>query len=120
MMGGNQTMTLGKFDASSRYTVIDVASRTGTDGVTRRYLRRRFIPEPVAPEIGAHRVSEGDRIDRIAAASLGDPAFWWRIADTNRAFDPADLTATLGRRLRIATEPPAPVPAPEFNTEDDA
>lgn len=109
-------MTLGKFDASSRYATTAIASRTGPDGVTRSYLRRRFIPEPSAPEIGGHRVSEGDRIDRIAAATLGEPALWWRIADTNRAFDPAELTAHIGRRLRIAMEPPPPTPAPEDET----
>lgn len=106
-------MSADKFDPTSRYSGIAITQRAGPDGAMVRYLRRRFIPEPLAPEIGAHRVSEGDRIDRIAAATLGTPAFWWRIADTNRAFDPTELTATLGRRLRIAAEPPPPVPEAE-------
>jgi nucleoid-associated protein YgaU len=106
-------MTLGKFDASSRYAASQIASYTKPDGVTVRYLRRRFIAEPSAPEIGSHSVSEGDRLDRIAVVTLGDPALWWRIADTNRAFDPAALTAQIGRRLRIATDPAGPQPEPE-------
>jgi len=97
-------MSEGKFDAASRYAGVEVATRTGADGVPRRHLRRRFIPRPTAAEIGAHEVAEGDRVDRIAAARLGDPLAWWRLADANRAVDPDELTATLGRRLRIAIE----------------
>lgn len=97
-------MTRGKFDASSRYVEIEIATRAAAGGTETRYLRRRFIPRPSAPEIGAHYVAEGDRIDRIAAVTLGDPLLWWRIADANRAADPAELTDRIGRRLKIAIE----------------
>ncbi len=97
-------MTAGKFDGSSRYAGIETALHTDASGRQTRYLRRRLIPRPVAPEIGAHHVAEGDRIDRIAAATLGDPGLWWRIADANRAVDPAETTERIGRRLRIAID----------------
>ena len=107
-------MSFGKFGQNSRYATTPVASRTGPDGVQQRYLRRRFLPEPAAQPVGTYVTSEGDRIDRIAAATLGDPLLWWRLADTNLAFDPADLTATINRRLRIAIEAdPAPDAAEE-------
>ena len=48
-----------------------------------------------------YRVVEGDRRDLIAAAHLGDPELWWRLADANGVLDPDDLTAFVGRRLRI-------------------
>ena len=97
-------MIAGKFDGSSRYAGLGTALHTDATGRQTRYLRRRFIPRPVAPEIGAHHVAEGDRIDRIAAASLGDPALWWCIADANRAVDPLETTDRIGRRLKIAIE----------------
>lgn len=106
-------MTLGKFGPSSRYLNTPVASRTGPDGQRLRYLRRRLMPDPKAEPLGFHAVSDGDRIDRIAARTLGDPLLWWRLADTNLALDPADLTATVGRTLRIAVEADPPPPQPE-------
>jgi len=106
-------MTFGKFGQNSRYATTPVAVRTGPDGVAQRYLRRRFLPEPVAQPVGTYVTSQGDRIDRIASATLGDPLLWWRLADTNLAFDPAALTATLNRRLRIAIEADPAVDAPE-------
>ena len=106
-------MTFGKFGQNSRYATTPVARRSGPDGIAQPYLRRRFLPEPVAQPIGSYLTSEGDRLDRIAAATLGDPLLWWRLADTNRAFDPAALTATINRRLRIAVEPDPMPDAPE-------
>jgi hypothetical protein len=48
-------------------------------------------------------VAEGDRLDSLAATWLTDSHWWWRIADANRALDPAELTASaaIGRSLRI-------------------
>lgn len=111
-------MTFGKFGQNSRYVTTPIARRTGPDGVAQPYLRRRFLPEPVAQPLGSHLTAEGDRIDRIAAATLGDPLLWWRLADTNRAFDPADLTVPINRRLRIAVEADPPPDAPEDSTKD--
>ena len=46
-------------------------------------------------------VTEGDRLDSIAAQYLGDPEQFWRICDANGAIRPEELTETVGRRLRI-------------------
>ncbi len=103
-------LTAGKFGPNSRYVNTPVATYTRPDGIELRYLRRRFPPAPLARPIGSYSVTQGDRIDRIAAATLGDPALWWRLADTNLALDPDDLTASVGRRLRIAVEEELPRP----------
>jgi len=34
-----------------------------------------------------YQVREGDRLDLLAAAALGDSTGWWRIADSNPAAD---------------------------------
>lgn len=103
-------MSDGKFGKSSRYVNTPVATREGADGVQTRYLRRRFLPQPKALPLGIHPVVQDDRLDRIAAATLGDPQLWWRVADSNLALDPADLTAELGRSLVIAIEDEVPQP----------
>jgi hypothetical protein len=72
------------------------------DGTKTSYLPRRFIapPEQFAP-LNEHTVSQGERIDTIAARSLGDPEQFWRICDANGAMRPDELTERPGRTLRI-------------------
>lgn len=89
------------FAATSRYAGIATAtlSSGGRDLV---YLRRRFLPPAGASTIlAAHSVVEGDRLDNITARYLGDPEQFWRLCDANNAMHPDELTADIGRRLRI-------------------
>jgi hypothetical protein len=53
--------------------------------------------------------SESGRLDNIAASELGDPELFWRMCDANGALDPAELTATVGRQLRVTL--PAGIPS---------
>jgi nucleoid-associated protein YgaU len=46
-------------------------------------------------------VKQSDRLDLIAARTLGDPLLFWRIADANDAMNPFDLLTR--RALRIPT-----------------
>ncbi|OYY68099.1 LysM domain-containing protein [Sphingomonas sp. 28-63-12] len=90
------------FSPTSRYATIGTATIEDADGAVTIYLRRRFLPQPEALAlIREHFVTQGERLDTITAAYLDDPEQFWRIADANRAMDPAALTARIGRRLRI-------------------
>ena len=96
---------------NSRYADAPTAIHALPDGREVVYLRRRFLPDPHAlARLGVHTVVAGDRLDLVAARWLGDPELWWRVADANVAQDPAALTDTPGRRLRITL--PAGVPGP--------
>jgi hypothetical protein len=44
---------------------------------------------------------QGERLDNITARYLGDPLQFWRVCDANGAMNPSELTAVIGRRLRI-------------------
>ena len=46
-------------------------------------------------------VSEGERLDNIAAHYVGDPLLFWRICDANGDMRPDALIERIGRRLRI-------------------
>ena len=93
------------FAPTSRYYRIDTATMETVDGKTIIYLRRRFVPPPERFElIQEHMVTEGDRLDNIAAHYLGDPEQFWRIADANNAMRCEELTEEIGRKLRI-TQP---------------
>jgi len=96
---------------SSRYSAVSTAIFTDSDGQEVVYLRRRFLPDPESLALLAvHTVVGGDRAELIAARYLGDPDVWWRIADANDVHEPAALTSTLGRRLRITLPPGVPGP----------
>jgi hypothetical protein len=90
------------FPPNSRYHGIDIAALTAADGRPIAYLRRRIVPPPERfALLQEHTVTQGDRLDNIAANYLGDPEQFWRLCDANRAVRPEALTETPGRRLRI-------------------
>jgi hypothetical protein len=95
------------FDPTSRYAPLEIAHITLPDGRPAAYVRRRFLPRGSAlPLLGETPVQAEDRLDLIAARTLGDPEHWWRIADANDALRPADLLTPTGRSLRV------PIPEP--------
>ena len=90
------------FPVTSRYHGIDTATLETVSGGTIIYLRRRFVPPPERfALLQEHTVTEGDRLDNIAANYLGDPEQFWRICDANAAMRPDELTETVGSKLRI-------------------
>jgi hypothetical protein len=90
------------FSPSSRYYGIETVKMMTAEGEEVIYLRRRFVPQPERfGLLRAHTVTEGDRLDNIAARHLGDPELFWRLCDANRALRPDELTEEIGRRLRI-------------------
>lgn len=95
------------FDPMSRYYDLETAKITLPDGRVVAYKRRRILQKgetlPLLMEVTAQ---DGERLDQIAARTLGDPEQYWRLCDANNAMNPADLTAEPGRKLRV--------PIPEF------
>jgi len=90
------------FAPNSRYLGIATSTLTTADGRTIAYVQRRFVPQPEQlAQLQQHTVVQGDRLDVMAARYLGDPELFWRIADANRAMRAEDLTAVIGRVLRI-------------------
>ncbi|MBH8578155.1 LysM domain-containing protein [Nostocaceae cyanobacterium CENA369] len=87
---------------SSRYYDIETAKWQTTSNQTIVYLRRRFLPSPQRFEVlQEHQVSEGDRLDNITANYLHDPELFWHLCDANNTMHPNELTAQIGRLLRI-------------------
>jgi hypothetical protein len=89
------------FPPSSRYSGIETVKLEMADGETVIYLRRRFVPRPERfALLREHVVTQGDRLDNVAAQQVGDPEQFWRLCDANRAMLPDELME-IGRRLRI-------------------
>jgi hypothetical protein len=87
------------FERTSRYQGVSEAVHDDGTGRPVRYKLLRIIPNPPAGDL--HAVTQGDRLDRVAAAAYGDPEQSWRICDANGAFDPDDLVRETGRRLVV-------------------
>lgn len=88
------------FTPTSRYAALPELSFEGADGKVHLYKARRFPPTRPPRPMRSVSVRDGERLDHIAAAMLGDPLAFWRIADANGAMDPFALTRP-GARLLI-------------------
>lgn len=90
------------FPPTSRYHTIETATLPTPDGREVAYLKRRFVPAPDRLALlQEHLVVQGDRLDNITARYYNDPLQFWRLCDANAAMNPPDLTAVIGRWLRI-------------------
>jgi hypothetical protein len=95
-------MATNNFPPASRYNGIETTTIETAEGKVIIYLRRRFVPPPERfALLQEHVVVQGERLDNITAAYLGDPEQFWRVCDANGAMLPDELTETAGRRLRI-------------------
>jgi hypothetical protein len=100
------------FPTNSRYNKTSTASMTLPDGTEVKYLRRRFVPPPENfALLQEHTVTEGERLDQIAAKYLTDPEQFWRLCDANGAIQPNELLEPIGRRIRITL--PENIPGPQ-------
>lgn len=89
-------------DPSSRYYSLPTATHVRSDGTEITYLRRRFLPQgDQLPTLVEVVFTEGDRLDLIAARTLGNPEHFWRICDAENAMDPNELELRPGRTLRV-------------------
>jgi hypothetical protein len=87
---------------NSRYYGLGTATVARPDGTEIRYLNRRIIPQPDQyATMRQYVVVQGDRIDMVANAQMGDPLLFWILCDANAASDPDALVAEPGRVLRI-------------------
>jgi hypothetical protein len=95
------------FETTSRYYSLKNDAYTAPDGREITYKLRRFLPKgadlALLQEV---TVLQGDRLDLIAARTLGEAEQFWRISDANDAMNPDDLTDETGRTLRV--------PIPQF------
>lgn len=96
------------YPPDSRYHGIPRRITTGPDGTPVPHLARRLVPDPDGfATTRERRVAEGERLDQIAAAEIGDPGAWWRICDANGAIWPDDLEAN-DTRIRLTLPPGVP------------
>jgi hypothetical protein len=92
------------FVPTSRYYDIETAKMTVGEGEPRviSYKRRRIIPSGETMTILVeHTVTQGDRLDNLAARYVGDPEQFWRICDANNVLSPNELTEEVGFVIKV-------------------
>ena len=73
------------FTSSSRYLRYAPAIGSAVDRRGRTVACVMPARIPAEPELGKHRLKQGQRIDHLADHYLGDATTWWRIAALNDA-----------------------------------
>ena len=94
-------------DHNSRYAASSIRIHTDSGGKVISYRSWRMLPP--GRSLPAHllvRTTSNDRPDLIATRAMGDPMLFWRICDANDAMHPLDLTARIGRAVRIPKSGP--------------
>lgn len=90
------------FPSNSRYHGIAVTTLEQANQEPVAYLKRRFVPPPESfAVVQLHTITQGDRLDNLAARYLGDAELYWRLCDANGALRPAELTAAPGTPIAI-------------------
>ncbi|MCD6030884.1 MAG: hypothetical protein K0S78_3058 [Thermomicrobiales bacterium] len=91
------------FEPTSRYHGIETVKMTAGEGArVISYKRRRIIPSGATVTILVeHIVTQGDRLDNLAARYVGDPEQFWRICDANDVLRPEELTEEVGWTIKI-------------------
>lgn len=99
------------FPPESRYAGLPTKTITGSDGRVITYVTRRFVAQPDAFATQAYRlVTQGERLDQIAAADIGNPEGFWLLCDANGAVFAEELEVP-GREVRLTL--PEGVPGAE-------
>lgn len=99
------------FPPESRYHGIPTTTIEGPDGALIAYLRRRFSPPPESfATLRERLVRQGERLDQLAAAEIGDPEAFWMLCDANGALWAEEIEEP-GRIVRVTL--PENVPGPE-------
>jgi len=89
------------FNPSSRYYNLENATYTTSAGRVVVFKRRRFLPSiDGSPVLAELTIGQADRLDNIAARTLGNPELFWQICDANNAMHPRDLGHP-GRHIKI-------------------
>lgn len=89
------------FPPDSRYHGLPTKRFKATGGVEHPYLARRFVPDPEEfSTIRNHRITQGERLDQIAAQEIGNPEAFWMLCDANGVLWPEDLEE-LDQTVRI-------------------
>ncbi|MUL63107.1 hypothetical protein BOO86_01410 [Mycobacterium sp. CBMA 234] len=102
-------ITSQSFGPESRYYGLPLQSLTTSAGAQIRYVSRRFIPPPTDYAVlQLYRVKQGDRVDVVAAAVLGNPLSYWQLCDANASTQPPDVVAIPGAFITVTL--PAGVP----------
>jgi hypothetical protein len=98
------------FSKTSRYQGLPELTWRGPDDREVAYVGRRLVPRVPPPADRWEPVAPDERLDLVAARTLGRPELFWKLCDANGVLDPFDPFDRAGaaeagvRRLRVPEE----------------
>lgn len=93
--------TASSLPPTSRYYGLPVLVYETANEHKTAYFQRRLVPPPERFDLlQEHLVTQGERLDNLAANFLGNPELFWRLCDANRALHPRELEQA-GFRLKV-------------------
>jgi hypothetical protein len=91
------------FEHTSRYFALPNKTYTIRTGREIAYKTRRFLPRGDRMDTLLElTINQGDRLDLIAARTLGDSTQFWQICDANNVMYPDDIIDGVGETIRVA------------------
>ena len=89
------------FGKSSRYYTLP--ERTWTDPQGREFVYKSFrlVPPPRERSDAFTSVGQSERLDLVAARTVGRGDLYWKLCDANLALDPFDVIKDGGSRLWV-------------------
>ena len=97
------------FDPRSRYRDTENAEHVTETGQVIVYRRRRILPRVEDMQMrGAVSVIPNERVDHLAARTLGDPLQYWQLCDANPVMNPSELLEQPSSSVKV--------PQPQFTT----
>lgn len=89
------------FEQNSRYHNLKDQTYTDESGIEIMYKSRRILAQSdLIPSMVNITVKRNQRLDQISAQTLGNPQYFWKIADANTTLETRDLEQP-GIELRI-------------------
>ena len=97
------------FDQRSRYRDVEDAEYTTESGRVVIFRRRRILPRIEDLQMrGSVQVIPNERIDHLAARTIGDPLQFWQLCDANGVMNPQELLEDKKGLVHV--------PQPQFKT----
>lgn len=89
------------FTKTSRYYELDEHAYQGLDGREILYKGRRLVPRAHRALAERTTVGQNERLDLVAARTVGAGELFWHLCDANDVLNPFDLVVPSGRQLDV-------------------
>ncbi len=93
---------------NSRYAHVGESTFSVPDGHVAVYIRRRLLPDPEKVRGGIAATRPGERVDLVAARTVGSVTQFYRLCDANGVSDPFEVAEGGNTQVFLPGQPAIP------------